>query len=269
MDIKNIVKRIISIMIDLKVAVVNLPFLPFIFGYMPPLLSRHSEMNVSSYDKISSILKTTKSVVIGDTETLKTCHNCDKPAKWFFLNGVCTDKHVWQINANLIEKIFDVKVHSMHNPTNGIVHDLAECVFGRTFDMMDSQTRHLYGTLKHALLNEEKVIILAHSQGGIIISNIMEAMMDDEDLVGCFSKLEIYTFASAADEMIKGDYYCEHYANSLDYVARIGILEYHERMYGTLHKRFAAGHLLNVHYLNAFEEGKFGTNNRLSVYRKM
>lgn len=253
----NFLKRIFSIMIDLKVAVVNLPTLPFIFGYLPPILNKHSELNLNSYDGITSAIKATKNVFVGDEEYHITYDANESGCKWFFLNGICTDKQVWQINANLIEKMFDVKVHSMHNPTNGLVLDLAECIFGRTFDMMDATTKHLYHTLKKALLEEEKVIVLAHSQGGIIISNILTAMLHDKDVSDMIKKLEVYTFASASDDMPKGNYYCEHYANTLDYVARIGILEYKDEMYGTLYTRFAAGHLLNVHYLNAFEEGKF------------
>ena len=256
-------------MIDLKVAVVNLPTLHFIFGYFPPILNKNSEMNLSSYDGIVSAIKSTKNLLIGDGEYCITNYADPSRTKWFFLNGICTDKQVWQINADLISKMFGVPVHSMHNPTNGLILDLAECVFGRTFDMMDATTKHLYHTLKKALLEEEKVVVLAHSQGGIIVANILTAILHDKDVSDKICKLEVYTFASASDDMPTGEYYCEHYANTLDYVARIGILEYKDEMYGTLYTRFAGGHLLNIHYLNAFEEGKFCSfNSKLYTYLK-
>ena len=71
------------------------------------------------------------------------------------------------------------------------------------------------------------------------------------------------------DEMPIGDYYAEHYANTLDYVAKIGVLEYRMDIMGRLYIRQAAGHLLNIHYLQPFKEGLFcqGTSRLFSYLR--
>lgn len=257
--------KIGAVMIDLFVAIKHLHTLPFIFGKIPPFLKPFSEINIGSYSSISQAASSIKSAIIGDKQTIQTPTTYNDTII-FFLNGICTDKSVWGINARRIEAIFKYQVYPLHNTTEGFIKDLAECIFGRTFNIEDKDTKDLYGALCKSLREKNKVLLFAHSQGAIIASQLIDHIIksgEEELLEG----LELYTFAGAMDEMPLGDYYAEHYANSLDYVARIGVLEYRMDIKGKLFVRGAAGHLLNIHYLQPFKEGLFcdGTS-RLYTY---
>lgn len=258
-----------NVMLDLKVAIKNLYTLPLVFGKLPPLFKKNSEINITSYKSIKDATLSATRALIGSTSTespnFTEYDNEDKVI--FFLNGICTDQNVWEINAREIENIFDFKVQPLHNPTHGFLPDLVECVFGRTFDIEDKETYHLYVILKKALRDKDKVIVLAHSQGGIIISQLINHLMNEEN--PNLYKLEVYTFASAADEMPVGPYYVEHFANKYDYVARIGVIEYRDNFYGRIYERSSSGHLLNIHYLQPLSNGYFcAGRSRLSRYLK-
>lgn len=257
--------KIGAIMIDLVVALKHIHTLPFIFGKIPPLLKPLSEINIGSYSNISDAAYSFKSAFVGDKQMIQTPTVYDDTVI-FFLNGICTDVNVWAINAKKIQILFKYPVYPLHNTTEGFFKDIAECVFGRTFDIKNEDTKQLYNALKKSLKEKSKVLLFAHSQGAIIASQLISYFIEcgEESLL---EKLELYTFAGAMDEMPLGNYYAEHYANTLDYVARIGVLEYRTDIKGKLYIRQSAGHLLNIHYLQPFKEGLFcqGTS-RLYTY---
>ena len=246
--------EVTNFMVDLKIAIKHLWSLPLVFGKIPPLFNKNSELNIQSYNKISDALISAKSAFIGSTLDKVNTNPTTESLEVFFLNGICTDKNVWEINVKEIESIFDFTISPLYNATNGLIPDLIECIFGRTFNLTDKETYHLYKTLLHSIKTKEKVIVLAHSQGGIIIAQLVEHLINNNvDL----SNLEIYTFASASDEMLIGNYHVEHYANNYDFVARIGVLQYRDNFYGKIYKRKGSGHLLNIHYLKPFACGEF------------
>lgn len=258
--------EVTNFMVDLKIAIKHLWSLPLVFGKIPPLFNKNSELNVQSYNKITDAIISAKSAFIGAaTDTINTI-TTSETTEVFFLNGICTDKNVWDINVKEIESIFEFTISPLYNATNGLIPDLIECVFGRTFNILDRETQHLYKTLLRSLKTKEKVIVLAHSQGGIIIAQLVEHLINNNVDI---SHLEIYTFASASDEMISGNYYVEHYANNYDYVARIGVLEYKDNYHGKIYKRDGSGHLLNIHYLKPFSYGEFCVGrSKLATYLK-
>jgi hypothetical protein len=123
------------------------------------------------------------------------------------------------------------------------------------------------------------VVLILHSQGGIEGSSILDWLLSDlsHELI---SKLEIFTFGNAArrfnnplltkhnssdgetnggrgERVIK---YIEHYANSEDFVANIGVLNFTSpsaqpyadgnAFSGPVFIREGSGHLLNMHYLD-------------------
>jgi hypothetical protein len=122
-----------------------------------------------------------------------------------------------------------------------------------------------------------KVVLILHSQGGIEGSSILDWLLADLSS-SLISKLEIFTFGNAArhfnnpllnvstDEngrdarggrIIK---HIEHYANSEDFVANIGVLNFTSpqaqpyadgnAFYGPVFIREGSGHLLDMHYLD-------------------
>ena len=98
----------------------------------------------------------------------------------------------------MISSIFQRPVMGFHNRTHGAVYDLFECIVQRTFSHVTSDTRETYRYLKGRLTCKDvsKLVVLAHSQGGIILSAALDMLLADlpnEKL----KKLEIYTFGYA------------------------------------------------------------------------
>ncbi|KAG0633965.1 hypothetical protein HOY80DRAFT_988791 [Tuber brumale] len=205
--------------------------------------------------------------------------------KWVFVNGVAAGNHWLQANVDMISEIFGRPVTGIHNRTYGTVFDLVECLIQRCFSYSTKDTRVLYDHLKSVLLNNNihKCVVIAHSQGGIILSTALDCLFADVPS-GAFEKMEIYTFGCAAnhfnnpirfvpspsqpqtpsadppapERLIK---YIEHYCNEHDFVSRFGALHFSK---DNLSNRFAGkvfenkghgGHLLNQHYLDRMFAG--------------
>lgn len=95
----------------------------------------------------------------------------------------------------MISTIFRRPVTGVHNRTYGLIFDLFECLVQRDFSYMTDDIRIAYNTLKETLLDEDvdKVVLVTHSQGGIIVAAAVDALCADLP-PAAFDKLEIYTF---------------------------------------------------------------------------
>ncbi|KAF2146735.1 uncharacterized protein K452DRAFT_282924 [Aplosporella prunicola CBS 121167] len=195
---------------------------------------------------------------------------------WIFINGVSVGRYWLQANVDRLAKIFGRPVTGIHNPTNGMIFDLIQCMVERNFGYSTQDVRDAYKLVKEALMDEKrkKVMLILHSQGGIqgglIVDWLLAEMPGD-----IMRKLEVYTFGCAANHFnnphrssgrLKDDEaaqrshskhkvirYIEHYANDSDFVANWGILNFAHianRFMGRLLQREGMGHLLNQHYLN-------------------
>ncbi|WP_339806430.1 hypothetical protein [uncultured Marinobacter sp.] len=177
---------------------------------------------------------------------------------WFFLNGICTDRSVLRLNGKALADLFCRRIHLMHNPSDGIVLDLLECAAGRTMQPVSTLDESVAHILADALSRHSKVVLIAHSQGGIIatgaVYKLIERWSGRPELLG---KLEIYTFASAATEMNVPQIYCEHFYKTGDYVARIGVAANPGGFSGRHFKASGTGHLMNAHYLSDLAGGQF------------
>lgn len=175
-------------------------------------------------------------------------------------------------NCDRLAQLFGRPVVGIHNATTGLIGDLLECVIQRSFSYNNYPVRFSYDHVKACLVDPEvhKVVLIAHSQGGLITSMVLDLLFVDLPAEN-MAKLEIYTFGSAAshfnnplraiDPHSKNPRtgvirYIEHYVNSEDPVTRWGIL-YNVR--AILENRFAGkifirlgatGHMMNQHYLD-------------------
>ena len=153
-------------------------------------------------------------------------------------------------------------------------------------DYKSGAVRIAYRHVKAILLDPavKKVVLIGHSQGGIIISLVIDQLLAELPAT-YMSKLEIYTFGSAASHFSNplisapaepkspvsrgtdgplGESapprhvisHIEHYANEYDMICRWGVLH---RTQGVLNNRYAGsifvrmgatGHMLNQHYLD-------------------
>ncbi|KAH0542853.1 hypothetical protein FGG08_002808 [Glutinoglossum americanum] len=199
--------------------------------------------------------------------------------RWLFINGIAsrhvssnalcelllrdTSNHWLQSNVDRVSSTFGRPVLGIHNRSYGLIYDLLESLMQRCFSITTEDSRIIYDHLKAFTLDPsvKKVIVLAHSQGGLILSMVLDRMYAD---LPCdqMSKLvaapqsppwnkEIYTFGSAASHFnnplntirprgasysrLNGNAnntedserkvsHIEHYCNDNDLVGRWGVL---------------------------------------------
>ena len=171
----------------------------------------------------------------------------------------------------------------------GLPADLLECLIQRTFGYRTYDVRVTYAYVKAILVDPtvDKVILIGHSQGGIIISLVLDQLFDELP-TSCMKKLEIYTFGSAASHFsnplvsltpdantsvspttepaVRFELplppkhtiaHIEHYVNERDIVGRWGVLHctqdiLNNRYAGSVFVRMgASGHLFNQHYMDS------------------
>ncbi|GIK07531.1 hypothetical protein Aspvir_003197 [Aspergillus viridinutans] len=224
----------------------------------------------------------------------------DETEPWFFINGIatgyiivqqqrknCADryrKHWHQSNLTALADTFGRQIVGIHNPTKGVILDLVECLIQRDLDYKTADIRQGRAQLRAALAasTTKKVVLIVHSQGGIVASSIIDWLYGElsEPQI---QKLEIYTFGNAARQFrnpplheqpdndpagnvprrqIQGERairHIEHYANTQDFVANIGVLQFTSPagaysnasvFSGTVFVREGSGHLFNMHYLD-------------------
>ena len=185
---------------------------------------------------------------------------------WFYINGVVTDHWIAQINAEYLADQFHRPIHILHNPTDGLHRDLVECIRGRTIQDTTSVTQRILDELKKHLAGgkgkgRKKIVVIAHSQGTIIASEVVKRLKGDKRLL---SRMEVFNFAFCAnefpDQCVR---HVEHFANENDLVALLS-LDPHPRPsipYGAPGRIYvkadAWGHLLNAHYLESFRRGDY------------
>ena len=186
--------------------------------------------------------------------------------RWVYLNGVATGKTILRQNLKLLSQTFGRPVLGINNRTYGFLGDLIECVLQRSFGFRTLETRITVPILRQHLRDAagvDRVILIAHSQGGILASHVLDdlyAELASDEL----NKLEVYTFGNAAlhfnnpwethqqlDHVIR---HMEHYCNDRDMVCSWGALSSVDRA-DTLFRgsvfvsESTTGHLLNQHYL--------------------
>ncbi len=107
--------------------------------------------------------------------------------RWFFVNGVATNEAVVRMNAALLSRLFHRPLTVLHNPSASLLLDLVECAIGKAFtkrpkiDVPGTMTEPALRATQAILsaLSEtslDRVVLLAHSQGTIIASNVLRAI---------------------------------------------------------------------------------------------
>lgn len=110
-----------------------------------------------------------------------------KDEHWFFINGICTNHAVARMNAAYIAELFYRPLTVIQNATNSMALDLTECVIGKgiktnpnyrdEYSMTEpafKATAAILDALRDKSIN--KIVVIAHSQGTIILSNVMQAL---------------------------------------------------------------------------------------------
>lgn len=106
--------------------------------------------------------------------------------KWFFVNGICTDENVAKMNSELLSLMFRRPITVVHNSTNSFFVDLFQCALGKGIsDNADGTPQYMTEpsvkattAIMDALNAQEidRVVVICHSQGTIILSNVIKAI---------------------------------------------------------------------------------------------
>jgi hypothetical protein len=188
--------------------------------------------------------------------------------KWFFINGIVTNEDLATSNAKYLALLFHRPITVLHNPTNGIGLDILQSAMGK-FGHNNVQFAHyVIPTIRKALAEKEKVVIISHSQGTLITSTILDLLIQEKNPY--LGKLEIYAFANCAEEMSHQPIanqtqkpWIESFSNEHDVVAKLGAMHPYRNERGIIidgeHfiKKDGWGHFLNIHYLKDFAKGKY------------
>ncbi|KAI4119253.1 MAG: hypothetical protein LQ338_007304 [Usnochroma carphineum] len=209
--------------------------------------------------------------------------------RWIFVNGICTGSSGLQQNIDRLAFLFGRKVIGIHNQSYGFISDVLECMQQRCLSYNTMDVRIAYEIVKVQLVDDsvKKVVLIGHSQGGIIVSMVVDYLL--QELSGeMMGKLEIYTFGSAASHFhnppktstafLPGTTarsspcipHIEHYANEHDMVPRWGVLYaikhlVTNRYAGNVFIRMgASGHMFVEHYIDPiFSPPEYAKGNKV------
>lgn len=184
---------------------------------------------------------------------------------WFLVNGIMTNDDVAQLNAAYVSWLFHRPVTIIQNSPDSLLVDLVQCMIGKEWKQATEPARKAFPVIYDALKSKhkERVVVLAHSQGTIIMANVLRLLYEITEPAGLgamamtavsefaepeviyldeavdlndfekltpaeLAKLEVYNFATCANAMT---YYTagvpvpwiEHFGNENDIVARLGM----------------------------------------------
>jgi len=266
----------------------NIRYIPTDLALLPwNLNAPHSELSWQSYASSRGVFNTLKSCFIPlKTRRANIRHGFALPASgksikdnesWFFVNGMSASKELLQLNGEALADLFNRKINLLFNASEGLVKDLSESYSGRLGDGSLQSASALCKLLESELRKRDKVVLIAHSQGGAIVfhavKKLLERLAKNEQASDMLSKLELYTFAYIMpDVSLPENMHAECFVNHFDLISKInphGKLNAQAPIQCFVHEG-GRGHLLNSHYLPSFKTGKFhtkqGVGSRLTQY---
>jgi hypothetical protein len=141
-----------------------------------------------------------------------------------YVNGINTTKDAQFSSLQNIANKTGAKVIGIHNATEGMAADLAQCVKDKLDKGRNPAVDSLADTLYTELKAGRSVDLMAHSQGGLITSRALndvqrrlriEDGMSKADAQKLMSKVNVETFGAAAGRYPDGPTYV-HYVNRAD-----------------------------------------------------
>jgi hypothetical protein len=254
-------------------------------GDLPRLVSPYkgepeikSELDWHSYNSVSEALAALYQVLVPGqrlSASLGTlvCYpprmiQEETPSRWFFINGLGTPAPTALLNASELARVFRRPIHLLHTPTWSLWRDLATSITARTLRKDGQLSRPAAYVIQQALEQNERVVLVSHSQGTIVASYIVRKLLRHDSTRQLVKKLELYCIGGIADSLEVDTElsdeaghpvpYVEHFANGRDYLAEIGVLSHLDNTEGAVFcipKR--SGHLLNLHYLAGIARGDY------------
>ncbi|MBQ0753812.1 MAG: hypothetical protein KBT87_05185 [Gammaproteobacteria bacterium] len=272
---------------DLVIALSHLNELPqsFMPGRNEP--SIRSELKRSSYNNVGDVINSIGQLVLpAARESISQGTLVLRPpriakeehsSRWFYINGFGSAPPVSMLNATELARVFQRPIALIHTPTWGVIRDALESITARTLRKDGKLSRPAIYVILEALKQNERVVLVCHSQGAIVASYIVRKLLRHSTTRPLVAKLEIYCIGGVSDSF-EVDHeltrqaghpvpYVEHFANGRDYFAQVGILSHLDSSCGTVFcipER--SGHLLNQHYLAGIARGDY-CNRTSRLYR--
>ena len=184
--------------------------------------------------------------------------------KYFiFVNGILTPESLIEVNRKFLEDIFYEPFDILHNASDSLPVDLIESAIGKQYTKLSEPGYVLFTALARKILdpNVDKVVVIAHSQGTIITSNVLKALADcgiNHNQKEHLKKLEIYMVANCSSDTKYIDQdnqlpYIENISNRGDFVPYLGSLS---RLNFPIDGKHIIsekkGHMFNKSYFNNF-----------------
>ena len=265
----------------------NIRYIPTELALFPwNLKAPHSELSLKSYASRQGVFNTVKHCFVPlKVRRANIRHgfalpNAHDPVRdnesWFFVNGLSASKELLQLNGDALANLFNRKINLLFNASEGLIKDVAECYSGALGDGSLQSASALSKLLEAELRCRDKVVLIAHSQGGAIAMyaarKLRERLIKNPQDSTLLAKLEVYTFAySPSNNPALGGIHFESFMNEYDLVSKVAsgqaLADNDAPCYINDDGR---GCLLNAHYLPAFKAGKFhssqGLGSRLAGY---
>lgn len=149
------------------------------------------------------------------------------------VNGVAETGTGAQEAIDHIHGLVRRPVTALMNRSLGLWFDFLQSILQRNLFLPTRDVRNGYKYVHEAIMNctLERIVLVAHSQGGIIVSAWVDQLIADLP-PALLTRVEVYTFGSAASHFaLRADgegafARVEHFANMHDLVAQFGVLHY-------------------------------------------
>lgn len=172
-----------------------------------------------------------------------------------YVNGILTPYFLANHQANILAKLLDEDVEMLHNETQGLYKDLIECSQGRE-GLINNVAQEAIDTIIDKLSYDGHLTLVAHSQGAIIIASALShlsTILPSKTL----SRITFVSFGAGFQScQLPPCIKTEHFANSLDPVVHLGLLNDNFPCSGECYIREAKGHFFIADYLIPMMSGK-------------
>ena len=134
-----------------------------------------------------------------------------------------------KFEASQLSMMFQRDIELVYNPSYGMMYDICQSIGGRTFEIMAQPTIVLELAIKEALNqpNNNKIIIISHSNGTIVTANALRKLLVDakpEERSKIEKTVEVFNFCNMATHLPmieKGPIY-ESFGNPQDPMSMLG-----------------------------------------------
>lgn len=108
---------------------------------------------------------------------------------WYYVNGVAEQGAMVQATCVLLRRLTGRMVNPFINLSHGIPLDLLECLIGRSLGIASATALELIPRVIDELACGRRVVLVGHSQGGIILANVVRRLVELADSFNFDSKI--------------------------------------------------------------------------------